>query len=82
MVENEMLVSDWPDWRGDPNVPRQNITWLLEPVGKQTRLTMIHGGFSRVVDISDYPFGWGYFLDRCKQAAEGKEPTASGPGCE
>lgn len=80
LVENERLVIDWPDWRGDKSVPTQKITWLLEAVGKQTRVTMIHTGFVRAVDISDYPFGWGYFLSRLKIAAEGREMPAHAPG--
>jgi uncharacterized protein YndB with AHSA1/START domain len=73
MIENEKLVIDWPDWRGDASVPKQQITWLLESAGKQTRVTMIHSGFVRAVDISDYPFGWGSFAKRLKLTAEGEE---------
>ena len=71
MVPNEKLVTDWPDWRGDTNVPVQTVTWLLESVGTQTRVTLIHAGFTRTVDFSDYPFGWGWFLSRLKQTVEG-----------
>lgn len=80
LVENEKLVIDWPDWRGDTSVPKQQITWLLESIGKQTRVTMIHSGFVRAVDFSDYPFGWGSFAERLKLVVEGQslEPhTAS-----
>lgn len=80
LVENEKLVVDWPDWRGDKSVPKQKITWLLESVGAQTRVTMIHSDFVRTVDFSDYPFGWGYFLDRLKLAAEGKDLPKSTEG--
>lgn len=61
-VENQRLVTDWPDWRGDPGVPLQKITWLFDDLGGRTRVTVIHDGFMRAVDISDYPFGWGAFL--------------------
>lgn len=82
LVENEKLVTDWPDWRGDKNVPLQTITWLLESVGAQTRVTLIHGGFVRTVDCSDYPFGWVHFLESLKGAAEGqKEPAGLPVGC-
>jgi len=62
IVPNQRLVVDWPDWRGDATVPMQSITWLLEPHGDGTRLTLIHAGFTRTVDFSDYPFGWGHFM--------------------
>jgi len=59
--ENRRLVTDWPDWRGDPTVPTQTITWLFEDLGGRTRVTLIHDGFVRAVDISDYPYGWADF---------------------
>lgn len=62
LVENEKLVTDWPDWRGDAEVPVQRVTWLFESVGDATRVTVVHDGFVRAVDISDYPFGWPGFL--------------------
>lgn len=60
-VENRKLVTDWPDWRGDPDVPVQKITWLFDDLGGRTRVTVVHDGFVRAVDISDYPFGWAGF---------------------
>ena len=71
LVPNEKLVISWPDWRGDTSVPEQSVSWLLEPSGDGTRVTVIHSGFVRTVDLSDYPFGWGYFLGRLKPVAEG-----------
>ncbi len=71
MVPNERLVTDWGDWRGDPDVPPQTITWLLEPAGAGTRVTVVHGGFVRAADISDYPFGWGSFLAELKKHLQG-----------
>ncbi len=70
MVPNEKLVTDWPDWRGDSTVPQTTVTWLLESVGTGTRVTVIHGGFERTTDISDYPFGWSSFLGMLKNVAE------------
>ncbi|MCB1009479.1 MAG: SRPBCC domain-containing protein [Acidobacteria bacterium] len=70
LVENEKLVTDWPDWRGDADVPVQTITWRLEDDGDGTRVTLVHSGFTRAADWSDYPFGWGYFLGALKGAAE------------
>lgn len=68
LVENEKLVTDWPDWRGDPEVPVQRVTWLFEPVGEHTRVTLVHDGFVRAVDISDYPLGWQHFLSGLQAA--------------
>jgi len=76
LVENEKLVVDWPDWRGDTSVPVQKLTYLLTPEGTGTRVTLIHEGFVRVADMSDYPSGWAWFLDRLKSVAEGKPPPA------
>lgn len=70
LVPNEKLVISWPDWRGDTSVPVQSVSWLLEPSGDGTRVTVVHSGFVRTVDLSDYPFGWGYFLGRLKDVAE------------
>lgn len=71
LVPNQKLVTDWPDWRGDPTVTGQTITWLLDPQGAGTRLTLIHGGFGRTTDQSDYRFGWGGFAARLKSLVEG-----------
>ncbi len=79
-VENERLVVDWPDWRGDESVTGQTISFQLESVPEGTRVTLLHAGFSRTTDISDYPFGWGYFLSKigevAAQPAEKKGPDA------
>lgn len=64
------LVTDWGDWRGDPDMPVQRITWLLADEAGGTRVTLIHDGFTRAVDISDYGFGWPGFLEQLKGAAE------------
>lgn len=68
-VPNEKLKITWPDWRGDTSVPAQAVTWLLEPDGDGTRVTLVHDGFIRAVDVSDYPFGWGHFLSRMAEVA-------------
>lgn len=70
LVPNRKLTISWPDWRGDPSVPTQSVTWLLEPDGDGTRVTLIHSGFVRTVDLSDFPFGWGHFLGKLTQVAE------------
>jgi len=61
---NRKLVLDWPDWRGDKAVTGQTISFELEPVDTGTRVTFVHAGFTRTTDLSDYPFGWSYFLGR------------------
>lgn len=71
LVTDERLTISWPDWRGDNSVPSQSVTWLLEPMDGGTRVTLIHSGFVRAVDVSDYPFGWGHFLSEMKAVAEG-----------
>jgi uncharacterized protein YndB with AHSA1/START domain len=58
VIENERLSMQWPDWRGDADVPDQRVTWILTEEGKGTRITLIHDGFTRPTDVSDYPFGW------------------------
>jgi uncharacterized protein YndB with AHSA1/START domain len=68
LVPNEKLVTDWPDWRGDPNVPHTTVTWLLASEGRRTRVTVIHGTFPRTADIGDYPFGWSEFLRQLRSA--------------
>lgn len=85
MEQDVRLVTDWPDWRGDATNGGQKITWLLEDDGAGTRLTLIHDGFGRASDISDFPFGWAGFLDGIKSAVsktaglqdaeEGKSPS-------
>jgi uncharacterized protein YndB with AHSA1/START domain len=63
-VELEKLVTDWPDWRGEPGRPDTRVTWLLADVEGGTRVTLQHEGFDHPARVSDYPFGWGYFLGR------------------
>jgi uncharacterized protein YndB with AHSA1/START domain len=70
LVEDTRLVTDWPNWRGDPDMPVQRITWLLEPVGDGTRVILIHEPFERTADLSDYPQGWAYFLSGLKSRLE------------
>ena len=69
-VDNERIVTDWPDWRGDASRGMTRVAWILESVGSKTRVTLVHGGFSRAADAGDYPFGWGGFLGRLKAEAE------------
>jgi uncharacterized protein YndB with AHSA1/START domain len=65
LVENEKLVTDWPDWRGDPDKPPTRVTWLLEPLagGARTKVTIVHAGFEHAVDRSDYQQGWSGFAE-------------------
>lgn len=75
VVPNERLAVSWPDWRGDPSVPTQSITWLLETEGAGTRVTLVHSGFLRTVDFSDYPFGWGHFMSELARVAASLNPA-------
>jgi uncharacterized protein YndB with AHSA1/START domain len=63
LIPNEQLTVDWPDWRGHTDRAPTQVRWLLEPVGAQTRVTLVHSGFARTVDASDYGYGWQYYLD-------------------
>lgn len=53
-------------------MPDQRVLWKLTPEGDGTRVDFLHDGFVRAVDVSDYPFGWGWFLSRITAVAEGK----------
>jgi uncharacterized protein YndB with AHSA1/START domain len=75
LVEDTKLVTDWPDWRGDPAVPPQRVTWLLESIGERTRVILIHEPFERTTDLSDYPYGWTGFLAGLKSQVEGTAAT-------
>lgn len=68
--QDRQLAITWPDWRGDSSVPDQKVTWELEDLGGRTRLVLTHEGFTRPVDVSDYPFGWGHFLDEIKKVVD------------
>ena len=68
IVPDKRLVLDWPDWRGDKSVPDHTISFELAPDGKGgTTLTFVHAGFGRPTDVSDYGFGWPYFLGELKK---------------
>lgn len=68
--KDRKLVTTWPDWRGDPAVPDQKIEWILEDDGEGTKLTLLHSGFTRAVDVSDYPFGWVQFIEKIRDVSE------------
>ena len=70
LVEDTKLVTDWPNWRGEAEPPAQRVTWLLEGIGDQTRLILIHEPFERITDLSDYPQGWQQFLGKLKAQVE------------
>lgn len=69
LVPDRKLVLDWPDWRG-LNATRQRITFSLAPEGAGTRVTFVHSGFEHAADISDYPFGWRYFIDKLQDTCK------------
>lgn len=70
MEPERRLVLDWPDWRGDPSVTGQWISFTLEGDGDRTTVHFVHGGFGRTADIGDYPFGWAGFTGELKRVAE------------
>lgn len=72
VVPDEKLVTDWPDWRGDPAKADTQVAWHLESAGPaNTRVTLIHNGFTRTVEMSDYAFGWAEFAAKLKAEGEG-----------
>lgn len=69
--QNRKLAITWPDWRGDASVPDQKVEWTLEDLGGgRTRLVLVHSGFTRAVDVSDYPFGWLEFIKKIAEVSE------------
>ncbi len=68
--QDRKLSITWPDWRGDASVPDQRVTWVLDDLGGRTRLVLLHDGFTRPVDVSDYPFGWRHFLEEIRKVAD------------
>jgi uncharacterized protein YndB with AHSA1/START domain len=72
-AQDERLVLDWPDWRGDASVTGQSISFTLEDAGDggagATRLHFLHAGFGRTADLSDFPFGWDWFLGELARVA-------------
>lgn len=71
LVPNERLVTNWPDWRCNPDKPDTQVTWTLESIGaSQTRVTLVHSGFARTADMSDYAFGWADFAAALKAEVE------------
>lgn len=70
-VENERLVTDWADWRGDPAKPPTRVSWRLESLdANRAKVTIGHGEFPRAADCSDYPFGWSWFAGELKREVE------------
>lgn len=71
--QDRRLAITWPDWRMNPDVPDQKVAWTLQALpGGKTKLTLVHDGFTRALDVSDYPFGWTEFLDKIGQVAAGE----------
>ncbi|MEM1025780.1 MAG: SRPBCC domain-containing protein [Myxococcota bacterium] len=69
--ENVLLSFSWPDWRQQPDVPDQTVSFRLVPLedGRRTKVEFTHAGFLRTVDKSDYQQGWTPFLDGLAKAA-------------
>jgi uncharacterized protein YndB with AHSA1/START domain len=69
LVPDHRLVLAWPDWRGSPDVPMQRVSFELTPEGSSTRVELVHSGFVRAVDRSDYLQGWAGFLGALSRVA-------------
>ncbi len=77
-LEHErQLTLDWREWRGDSTMPPQFIRFTLEPRTASTTLHFVHGGFTRTADLSDFPFGWAYFLGALRTMAGPPPPSGS-----
>lgn len=63
------LVTSWPDWRGSKDVPDQRIAWTLESTASGTRVRLVHDGFVRAADRSDFQQGWPTFLEGLTKVA-------------
>lgn len=74
---DRLLTLSWPDWRGQADVPDQEISWRLEPEGEGTRVDFAHTGFVRVVDRSDYQQGWAGFLEGLVHVASELSPASA-----
>jgi hypothetical protein len=51
-------------------MPDTRVAWLLTAVGDKTSLTLIHSGFARTADISDYRHGWGLFIAKLQRLVQ------------
>jgi uncharacterized protein YndB with AHSA1/START domain len=67
--QDRRLVLDWPGWRGDGETI-ERISFTLEATENGTRLTFVHDGFRRVLDISDYSYGWVDHLTQLRGVSE------------
>ena len=76
LEQDVRLVTDWLDWRGDDTNNCQKITWLLEDEDGGTKLTLVHDGFARAADMSDFPFGWVGFLGGIERAVAKAQTSA------
>jgi hypothetical protein len=55
----------------DPTVPEQRVGWTLSPPpGGKTKVFLEHVGFTRAVDVCDYPFGWIECLNKLAEVAK------------
>lgn len=64
------LAYDWPDWRGDPALRDQRVAWTLAARPGGTRVELVHDGFEREVDWSDFVQGWWEFLRALRNEVE------------
>lgn len=80
LEQDRRLAITWPDWRGSPDVPDQEVRFELTPEGpggKQTRVELLHTGFVRSVDRSDFTQGWYGFLEALADVAASAARTSA-----
>lgn len=69
-VEDTKLVAECPGSCANPDRSSQQVTWVLESVGEQTRVILIQAPFERTTDLSDSPHRWLRFLGGLKTRME------------
>ncbi len=63
IVPGRKISYSWTNM-SDPNFPKTVVTWILEPAGDGTRVTLTHTGFdpkSKWFDM--HSKGWSYFIE-------------------
>lgn len=48
----------------DPNFPDTKVTWMLEPDGDRTKVTLVHTGFEKGRWLDLHDGGWSFFAGR------------------
>lgn len=73
IVPGRKISYSWTNM-SDPDFPKTEVTWILEPAGDKTRVTLLHTGFDPKNKWFDlHSKGWSYFIeDRLVKYCTGK----------